>query len=412
MANHILFRVAVIVGLACVVWSGAASYGAAPSPLPQAPSGPIPPTFFGMSIGVGAEWPPLPLGALGKGPATVWPFIEQNKGHYDWSRLDGVVNQAQAHGVPVFYSTDYVPKWAALDQSTCRVGAFNATLCTSAAANVQDLDDFMTALVTRYKGKIEMYELWNEPDQRQESTATVEQMATMNNHMFKIIRSIDPQALIGSPSADAAWLDSYWAAGGPRDVDVVTLHGYPGNVPAESICYFRTQPLKSVMAKYGISKPLWDTEASWGAGDAGRALSSEQRAGFVARHYLMHWSCGVSRYYWWLWSSGDWGEIRDSSGGKKEGALAYENVQKWLVGATMVQPCAPAKGDKYHAVYVCDLTRDGGYRARAVWNTDGNSTYAAPSEFTHYRESDGQKSPVPPNHQVPIGQKPILLENN
>jgi len=413
MGGRFFLRITVLIGFACGVSSllGPSSSAAPPQQAP--PSEPIPATYFGMSIGIGAGWPPLPFGALGKGPATTWAFLEPSKGHYDWSRLDALVNQAQAHGMPMFYSTDYVPKWAAIDKSSCRPAVFNNTVCRSTAANIQDWDDFVTALATRYKGKIDMYELWNEPDQPEESTATVGQMVTLTNHMYKIIRSIDPGALIGSPSIiTTQWLDSYWAAGGVHDVDVVTLHGYPGNTPPESICYFRTQPLKAVMAKYGISKPLWDTEDSWGSGDIGRTFSGEQRFAFVARHYLMHWSCGVSRYYWWLWSRGDWGAMIEANGGKNEAAVAYENVQNWMVGATMPQPCVPVKGDKYHATYTCDLTRDGGYQARAVWNTDGSSTYLAPNQFAHYRDLEGRKYAVPSNHQVMISPKPILLENN
>lgn len=410
--SRFLIRCLMIASFTCAAWIGVSPFSLGdPSP-GQAPNGPIPATFFGMSIGIGAGWPPLPFGAVGKGPTNTWPYMEPSKGQYNWSRLDNLVGQAQAHNLPIFFSTDYVPKWAALDKSSCRMGVFNTNICTSTAANVQDWDEFVTAMVTRYKGKIEMYELWNEPDQKAESTATVEQMVTLTSHMFKIIRSVDPNALIGSPSAEPAWLDSYWAAGGPKDVDIVTLHGYPGNAPPESICYFRTQPLRTVMAKYGISKPLWDTEDSWGTGQIGRAMSSDQRIAFVARHYLMHWACGVSRYYWWLWSTGDWGEMRDASGGKKEAAISYENVANWMIGATMVRPCAPMQGDKYHAVYACDLTREAGYQAKVVWNTDGNSTYTAPNQFTHYRELDGTKNPVPSNHQVPIGIKPILLENH
>lgn len=383
---------------------------ASPPTPQQAPSGEIPPTFFGMSLGYGAGWPPLPFGALGKAPATTWAYLEPTKGHFNWARLDPQVAQAHAHNVPMFYSTDYVPKWAALDPSTCRMGVLNTALCTSAPTNIQDWDDFVTALATHYKGKIEMYELWNEPEQRDESTATVQQMVTLTNHMAKIIRSIDPSALIGAPSAVPEWLDRYWTAEGTRDVDIVTLHGYPGTVPPESICYFRTQPLKAVMAKYGISKPLWDTEASWGGGDVSRALSADQRIAFVARHYLMHWSCGVSRYYWWLWGK-DYGAMLDETGNRNEASIAYENVEHWMVGATMAHPCAAAKGEKYHALYICDLTREGGYQARIVWHTDGNSSYPAPSQFVHYHDLQGGQYDVPSNHQVPIGIKPILLEN-
>jgi hypothetical protein len=204
-------------------------------------------------------------------------------------------------------------------------------------------------------------------------------------------------------------LDSYWAAGGVRAVDIVTLHGYPGGLPPESICYFRTLPLKSIMAKYGVSKPMWDTEGSWGGTTA--LPNTDLQAAFVARHYILHWSCGVSRYYWWSWDDSFWGTLWTPLGGMSEAAIAYKNVENWLDGATMAQPCSLNGGIKFHALYTCDLTRSGGYKARPVWNTDGSRTYTAPSEFTHYRDLAGNRYAIPPNHVVPIGLKPILLEN-
>jgi hypothetical protein len=81
-------------------------------------------------------------------------------------------------------------------------------------------------------------------------------------------------------------------------------------------------------------------------------------------------------------------------------------------GATMPQPCSiNGAASPYHAVYTCDLTRNGGYEATAVWNTDASSTYTAPGQYVHYRDLQGNVFDVPTNHQVTIGQKPILLEN-
>src|SRR5882724_11467212 len=80
-------------------------------------------------------------------------------------------------------------------------------------------------------------------------------------------------------------------------------------------------------------------------------------------------------------------------------------------GATMALPCSlNGATSAYHAVITCDLTRSGGYQARAVWNTDGSSAYTAPSQYTQYRDLQGYTYNIPSDHQVTIGHKPILLE--
>src|SRR5271157_2900534 len=381
----------------------------------------IPSSYFGMHLMDPADWPAGHVGSLGKAPATTWPYLEPAKGVFDWSRLDAYVQAAQTNGVSFYFSNDYVPAWAAADPSTCSLGVMNTTVCTSTVANLQDWDDFVDALVTRYNGKIQMYELWNEPDQKY-FTGTVEQMVTLTSHMYSIVRALDPQALIAAPSAgDTTWLDSYWAAGGVKTVDLVTTHDYPDprNPVGEVICAFRSLPLKALMTKYGIQKPIWDTEGSWGTASA---LSDPNlQAAFAARFEILHWACGVERFYWYAWEGGShapyWGLLWTPSAGPTGAGVAFKIVEKWLNGATMPGGCLmngaaiPAPPTLFHGIYTCNLTRPGGYQGQAVWNTDGSSTYTAPSRFVQYRNLAGNIYMLPANHHVAIGYKPILLEN-
>ena len=174
--------------------------------------------------------------------------------------------------------------------------------------DIRDWDAFITALATRYKGKL-IYELWNEPDTKH-WTGTVADMVLLTSHMFKIIRSIDPEAVIISPSGEAPYMDKFYAVGGVRTVDVVSLHGYPDpkNAVPETIGGFLSVPMKAVMAKYGLSqKPLWDTEGSWGDTNSSAITDPDLQAAFVARDYLLHWSNGIHRFYWYTWD-GELGE--------------------------------------------------------------------------------------------------------
>jgi hypothetical protein len=120
---------------------------------------------------------------------------------------------------------------------------------------------------------------------------------------------------------------------------------------------------------------------------------------------------GITRAYWYGWDNTIIGTMWSSAGGVSEAGIAYEQVYNWMTGATMAQPCSVGEQNGYNGVYTCDLARSGGYEARAVWNTVGNSTYTAPSQFTQYRDLAGNTYPIPSDHEIPIGPKPILLEN-
>jgi len=385
--------------------------------VPEGYAGPIPSTYFGMHIIEPADWPTASIGALGKATGVLWPYIEQTKGQFNWTRLDEFVDEANAHGMSLMYSNVGVPPWAAADQSTCQPEIYFGPYCSSTVSNLQDWDEFVTELVTRYKGRIQIYELWNEPEHT--FTGTMEQLVVLTQHEHDIIRSVDPAATILSPSMVSegyAYLDSYFASGGTMDIDAVAFHAYsdPSNDIAEMITKSLSITIKQVMSKYGLSaKPLWDTEGSWGGQNVGAITDPDLRAAFISREYLLHWSIGISRLYWYAWDQPIIGTLWSPGVSvPSQPATAYDQVLNWMNGATMPQGCSTnGATSAYHAVYTCDLTRTGGYEAMAVWNTDGSSTFAAPGLYVHYRDLQGNVFDVPTDHHVTIGLKPILLEN-
>ena len=396
--------------------SAAASFTASISEIVPGYAGAIPSTYFAMHILQPQDWPTIPVGALGKLTGALWPYVEPTKGQFNWSRIDAFVDAASAHGVGIMYSNDGIPPWAAADSSTCFTQPYFGPYCSGAVANLQDWDDFVAALVTRYKGRIQIYELWNEPEHS--FTGTMPQLVDMMQHEHDIIRTLDPTASILSPSMVSQgypYLDSYFASGGSTDIDAVAIHTYPDpkNDVAESITQSISITIKTVMSKYGLSaKPLWGTEGSWGPASTGDITDPNLRTAFTAREYLLAWSIGITRFYWYAWDSPDVGTLWSTTGVPTGSAIAYEQVFNWMNGATMPQPCSlNSGGTPYHAIYTCSLIRSGGYQALAVWNTDGTSTYTAPAQYHHYLDLQGNVAAVPSNHQVLIGLKPILLEN-
>ncbi len=361
----------------------------------------IPPTFFGMHTNRTSDWPMVSFGALGKGPATLWPYVERTKGVFDWRNLDAWVNEAQSRGVSYFFSPEKVPSWAAADQKSCSPLYTGSSVmgCTSMVTNIQDWDAYVTALVTRYKGRIQIYELWNEPNGS--FTGTMADLVTLTTHMYNIIRSIDPNAFILSPSPSTSgigsYLDNYFGAGGPTGVDGVSFHTYTAT-PENVINYINN--IKSIAAKYGLaSKPLWDTEGSWGTA----SVTSDAQAAAVARFYLLQWSNGVSRFYWYAWDNPTWGTLRDPVNGTHPAGLAYQQIYNWMVGATMSSPCTMASD----STWTCMLTRPGGYQALAIWNSATTTSYTATSPYKQYLDLAGNTNPI--NGAVTIGFKPILL---
>jgi len=360
------------------------------------------PTFFGMHTTGTTHWPQVSFGALGKGTLVSWPYIEPTKGVFNWSALDNWVAAAQSHNVSFFYSTDGIPPWATSDATTCQetFTGSGVQACSAMVANTQDWDNFVTALANRYGSKL-IYELWNEPNTNN-FTGTVADMVTLATHEYNMIRSVAPGAMILAPSGTSSYMDSYFAAGGPTGIDAVTIHIYD-SVPENALTLL--SGMKSVMSKYGLSsKPLWNTEGSWGNPAYYGTLTEAQHVGYVARYLLLNWSGGAARTYWYAWDNSTWGTLWDATAGIHPSGVAYQQAYNWLFGATLSQSCTADANQ----TWTCGLTRSGTYQSLVVWNNTSQS-YTPSGPYKQYRDLAGNVTPWT-GGPVTIGYQPLLFE--
>lgn len=383
---------------------------------------PVPSSFFGMHIHQPTNFPNVPIGAIGKGSCVNWHYLQPARGVYNWSALDAYVSLAQKKGIDLMYTFDGIPSWAVSDPTTCVPSGCSSaiSMCAAMPKNIQDFNNYVTTLVTRYRGKIKYYELWNEP--YQEPKITISNLVTLTTNAYNIIRAIDPDAQIITPSMSgdhASYAASYFAAGGPTGVDIASLHAYvdPSSVSAdvpEGITSDRylLGPLLPVLTQYLPDKPLWDTEGGWNLTGVGNFITPVQEAAFIARWYILHWSSGISRTYWYAWDDSELGTLMPSMLGSSVPATAFQQVQNWLIGKSMSTPCAVLSDG---VTWTCELTGSGGYRGMIIWNTAGPSSYTPPwsARFTKYRDLTGKVAPYAGYGSLPVatGIQPILLEN-
>jgi len=135
----------------------------------------------------------------------------------------------------------------------------------------------------------------------------------------------------------------------------------------------------------------------------------------------MHLLANVQRFYWFAWDDATAGIlwVPDPHDISKPGSLlkpgvAYQQTYNWLVGNTLDPTCAPE--DK---VWACNLTGPNGYMGQIVWNTAKtcNGSKCSHSEYTfnpiyiQYVDLSGKVTSTNGLTTVPIGYKPILLQN-
>ncbi len=251
-----------------------------------------------------------------------WREIEgAGKGAFDWSRTDVIVEMAHDRfGVKILARVDRQPAWAT--GGRCGEGVEMGP-----PDNLQDYADFLTALATRYKGKIGAYAVWNEPNLAREwcgDPPSPEEYAVLLQVAYNAIKAADPDAIVisgglsptGGPMPvameDTEFLDRlYEAAGGSLDgyADVVGMHapGFkaPPELSADEVMadqetfgrgrYFtfrRVEDLRAVMVEHGDSERQaailemgWTTDPRPESPYNWHAVTEEEKADYLVRAF-------------------------------------------------------------------------------------------------------------------------------
>ncbi len=115
-----------------------------------------------------------------------WQDIEGGgRGKYDWSRTDRIVDQVEQHGLKLLVRVS-----PAADQ---------ANWAGNPPENADAYAEFLNAMATRYKGRIQAYQIWNEPNLAREwgnKPPDPAGYATLLGKAYKAIKAADPNAIV------------------------------------------------------------------------------------------------------------------------------------------------------------------------------------------------------------------------
>ncbi len=324
--------------------------------------------------------------------------------------MDTNVDLAEAHNVEVLLTLGQSPAWASArpsEPSPYKPGA------AAEPANIEDWRNYVRSVATRYKGRIHYYEIWNEPNLSEFYTGTVDQMVTLAREAYAILKEVDPTVKVVSPSVTMAagipWLGQYFIKGGATYADIIGYHFYVfPDLPEAMVPVINN--VRQTMTKYGISnKPLWDTEAGW---SRPKLFSSDSEASaYVARSYILNWATGVDRLFWYAWDNHWWVTLemtQSDSTTLKPAAIAYREVQKWIVGAKLLSCDLDSQG-----TWLAQIARDNGYKGFIIWNPDKTINFAIPTEYNVRQMKDlaGTITNITGASLLSVGMEPILLEN-
>ncbi|HUS16026.1 MAG TPA: hypothetical protein VM536_13585, partial [Chloroflexia bacterium] len=202
-----------------------------------------------------------------------------------WDKYDYIVDQAVANHIEIVARLDAPPDWAR-----------KFPVSHSPPARNQDFADFVTAIVSRYRGKVRYFQIWNEPNlegewakyidpQQQigkrypdaaEYTALLKMAyaaAHAANPDARVLMAPLAQTVAPAPEnlSDLLYLQAMYDAGAQPYFDIASVMGYGLATPPEDrraepprINFSRVILSRAIMERNGdADKAVWASEVGW-----------------------------------------------------------------------------------------------------------------------------------------------------
>jgi len=221
------------------------------------------------------------------GAATIveffpWPYVEGERGTYDWDHPDRILRHAANQGIAVIARLGLVPDWARPPMHE-KVTTF--TYLTE--DYFDDFARFTAAFAARYRDEVAGIIVWNEPNLGIEwGNRPVDPVAYTDllRVIYRAVKEANPQMPVlggalaptlepedsGSGMNDLRFLERMYEAGAAEFFDVLAAHTYgftrpTGDEPsADTINFRRVELIRAIMERHGDGdKPVIITESGW-----------------------------------------------------------------------------------------------------------------------------------------------------
>jgi len=236
-----------------------------------------------------------------------WALYEPTQGNINWAPLDEMVDAMDQPNVNILLTVTAAPDWARDTTEEKGPPSDYATYAT-----------FVGALAARYAGRVDAYEIWNEPNLRREwntskgiSGASYVELLRL---AYAAIKTVDPKAVVvtgglsptgfndGVNAIDhRVFLSQMYAAGVADYADAIGAHPNGWANPPDSVCcrtnrpqvpawddhpsFFFKQTLedyRQIMMQSGDSGSyIWATAFGWGSSDGLAEPADPTNFGFV-----------------------------------------------------------------------------------------------------------------------------------
>lgn len=215
-----------------------------------------------------------------------------------WDKYDRIVALAKEYGLRLQVRLSNPPAWS---RANAEKGAF------APPDRFEDFVAYAVAVAERYRGRIQHYQIWNEPNiypEWGEQPINPEEYAYLLCLTYQALKEVDPEIIVISGALaptnsldqhnlnELVFLQRMYDFGAGECFDVLSLQGYglfsgptDRRLNPNSVNYARNLFIRDLMvANDDANKAIWFSEAAWnpvGEADVPRDLRDYERYGVV-----------------------------------------------------------------------------------------------------------------------------------
>jgi hypothetical protein len=197
-----------------------------------------------------------------------------------WEKYDHIVALAEKYGLELIVRLSNPPEWTRAKGSAA--GTF------APPDDYNDFGDFVATVVSRYKGRVRYYQIWNEPNiypEWGEAPVNAREYVALLKIAYTRAKAVDPHVVIISGALasnieldyrnlnDFIYLQQMYDAGARPYFDILAVQGYglwsgptDRRMQPRVINFSRVRFIRDLMVKNGdAAKPIWISEMNWNA---------------------------------------------------------------------------------------------------------------------------------------------------
>jgi hypothetical protein len=223
-----------------------------------------------------------------------WDGVQPRPDQWDWTVMDRLVSLFAEQGIELQYTFAYTPKWA----STAPPDEQSYRIWSRMPPRLDAWGDYVQTIVSRYRGKIRFWEVWNEPD-LDFFRGSADDYLAMSAIAYERTKRANPQAVVlsagfSSRPDGADFIEKVLARGGAH-IDALAWHQHGTFEDMRHILEDRVAKLRQ---RHLPGKPWIMNECGLAVPDSGRASQRRQAQALVKKMTYL-WSRGALGHMWY-----------------------------------------------------------------------------------------------------------------